>query len=181
MSDSEQLKSKYAPIVQQIIDNNSIYYRFEAPVRWEFFEDQHVANTAYTNNAGIKINILYVDFAYTVKKEPLQVEYFILHEIRHLFQKISVLSCTQQNAPMNPLTERWKVEFENYLPPQINTAEYYEQMIEFDAFAFSYSLMLFKYGPVPYIQPPQFYIENYPDVFKFAIDKYLQNFKEFVG
>lgn len=181
MSDLEQLKSKYEPIIQQIIDSNSIYYRFEAPVRWEFFEDQHVANTAYTNNAGIKINILSVDFAYTVKNEPLQVEYFVLHELRHHRQRLDVLSYTKQSILIDHQIERWISELENYNSPKKSLAEYYEQQMEFDAFAFSYSLMLFKYGPVPYIQPPQFYIENHPDEFKFAIDKYLQNFKEFVG
>lgn len=181
MSDLEQLKSKYEPIIQQIIDNNSIFFRFEAPVRWEFFEDQNIAITARVDNYALKINIRSIIFAYEVKNEPLQIEYFILHEIRHLYQRLAILSYKKQSTPINHQIERWKVEFENYLPPQINTAEYYKQMIEFDAFAFSYSVMLFKYGPVPYIQPPQFYIENYPDEFKFAIDKYLQNFKEFVG
>ena len=181
MSDLEQLKSKYEPIIQQIIDNNSIFFRFEAPVRWEFFEDPNMANHAYTNNFMIKVNIFFVDFAYTVKNEPLQIEYFILHEIRHLYQRLAILSYKKQSILIDHQIERWISELENYNSPKKSLAEYYEQQMEFDAFAFSYSVMLFKYGPVPYIQPPQFYIENYPDEFKFAIDKYLQNFKEFVG
>jgi len=32
---------------------------------------------------------------------------------------------------------------------------YYNQSIEFDAFAFSYAVMLYKYGKIDYINPPE--------------------------
>ena len=53
--------------------------------------------------------------------------------------------------------------------------EYYSQQIEFEAFTFSYAVMLYKYGQIEYIKLPE-YLESV-GIQKY-IDSWLNIFKE---
>lgn len=170
----EQIE-KYRSTIQNIIDSNKKFYGFENKVEWEFFEDNNKAIFAYVGE-GLKlyVNIKSVNFSYEIN-EPFQIEYFILHEVRHIYQKRLILlyKTDPMNCPAPQVAQRYDFEFCNYIKPD-NLEQYYSQQIEFDAYVFSYSVMLYKYGVINYIKLPKFLeslevkriVDSWIDIFK---------------
>ena len=154
------LENKFRPIIQKFIDDNKKFYGFENRINWGFFINEDVGLIA-TNNAKLelKVNIIAVDFAYK-NNQPLMIEYFILHEIRHIYQRYFASLLSSDNCPNIPLAIQYKTEFENYCNIYQNREIYYTQQIEFEAFAFSYSVIKYKYGNIEYIRYPAFYDEQ---------------------
>ncbi len=62
------------------------FYRFGKSINWQFFYNERVAIFGrYDNKMDVlSINICSVAFSFE-RNEPLHIEYFILHEIRHVF------------------------------------------------------------------------------------------------
>ena len=171
---TEQI-DKYRPIIQSIIDSNVKFYGFENKIEWEFFENENIAFVGIAKaDLKLYININSVIYAYKIG-EPLQIEYFILHEIRHIYQRRFVLMYQQDKIHcQNPeLAQRYDYEFCNYIKPD-KLEQYYSQQIEFEAFLFSYSVMLYKYGVISYIKLPNYleslgveqYINSWISIFK---------------
>ena len=98
------------------------------------------------------------------------MEFYILHEIRHLYQHI--YKCVSNS----PKAEQWAFEFSHYIKMYQSKQGYYSQSIEFDAFAFSYAIMLYKYGKIEYISSPSFYDNN--DLFSKAVNRWIEYFKQ---
>ena len=161
----EVLKTKYHPIIQKIIDGNKSFYQFENEVHWSFFHNDNVAVVAFCDSGfNIQVNIQAVVKAYEELNQPLMIEYFILHEIRHLFQRFCIQDIHHKDPPKLaiPQAKQWANEFSNYIRATDNVELYYSQSIEFDAFSFSYAVMRYKYGKVEYILPPKFLVESTP-------------------
>lgn len=174
MEEIKQLEQKYKPVIQKIIDDNKKFYGFEQTVEWDFFTNEKVAVFGMaSSDLKLHINIYSVDFAFT-RNEPLQIECFILHEIRHIYQRLSVLNCRQNNIE-DYLAMQWEKELSNYISMEQDVNAYFNQYLEFDAFCYSYAIMLYKYGKVPYIDYPEFYHSN--DEFDCMVTKWLEVFK----
>ena len=145
-------------------------------MEWEFFDNQ---DRAIVGKVGLDLklflNINSIIYAYEIN-EPLQIEYFILHEIRHIYQKRLILlyKTDRLHCPNPDLAQRYEYEFSHYIKPE-NLERYYSQQIEFEAFTFSYAVILYKYGPIDYIKLPE-YLENM-EIQKY-IDSWLNVFKE---
>ena len=173
---NEKQIEKYKHIIQNIIDSNVKFYGFENKVEWEFFDNP---NRAIIGKVGLDLklflNINSIIYAYEIN-EPLQIEYFILHEIRHIYQKRLILlyKVDRLHCPNPDMAQRYEYEFNHYIKPE-NLEGYYSQQIEFEAFTFSYAVMLYKYGPIDYIKLPV-YLENM-EIQKY-IDSWLNVFKE---
>lgn len=164
----DALEVEYAPIIIDILNSNKKYFGFSNEIKWEFFVDECVANVAKNTNYSLFINVLAVEHAYNIS-QPYIIELFVLHEIRHIYQKMSI-----DVGISSPLIEQWNYEFKNYIAPTPNNlSAYYDQSIEFDAFCFSYSLMQFKYGKIDYIDYPKHYIGKIEP----HINKWLEVFK----
>lgn len=59
------LKTKYHPVIQEIIDDNKPFYQFENEVHWNFFHDDNIAVIAACDSAyNIRVNIQAVVKAY---------------------------------------------------------------------------------------------------------------------
>ena len=144
----EGLYSKYTPIIQKLIDDNKKFYFFNSQIEWRFFTNEDKGLIATSENLELKVNIISVDSAYKMG-EPLMIEFFILHEIRHIWQKRCVNLLNTGSCPNVLLAERYK-----------SKEGYYNQQIEFEAFIFSYSVIRYKYGDVKYINYPSFYDEQ---------------------
>ena len=174
--DYKALEEKYKPIIQKIIDDNKKFYGFNDKIIWNFFVNDDIGLIA-TNNLKLelKINIVAVDFYYK-KNEPLTIDLFILHEIRHIYQRFYIQLLNTENYVNIELAKKYKYEFDNYCNIYQNREKYYLQQIEFEAFMFSYSVMKYKYGNVDYIHYPAFYDEQEIDVEK-HINQWLQIFK----
>lgn len=169
-----QQVEKYEQIVRDVIDSDVKFFGFDNKVEWEFFEDPSVEYAAKTDSSfKLYININSVKYAYEID-QPLQTELFILHEIRHIYQSRFLLSYkTGANCPNPELAQVYEWEFNHYVLPS-DKEGYYSQQTEFEAFAFSHAVMLYKYGEIHYLEPPSFlkslgiqrHIDKWLDIFR---------------
>ena len=82
----ERLQLQYSPIISDIMNSNVRFYRTNQTIRWGFGYNERVAIFAWCNRKTniVTVNIAAVDFALQ-QNEPLDIEYFLLHEIRHIY------------------------------------------------------------------------------------------------
>lgn len=176
----EELRIRYSPLITSIINDNVKYFRFRETIKWQFGFDERVAIVACCdrNTNILTINIGAVDFALRIN-EPLQIEYFLLHEIRHIYQHKEIADYTNDiSACNNPeLAKKWADEENNYVAA-INqdgkeNTDYFRQDLEFDAFAFAYAVMKYKYGDIPYISVPKAYGKEFFQV----VEDWIETFE----
>ena len=164
------LRSRYSSAISHIINQNARFYRTNQTIRWQFGFDERVAIFASCDRKTniITVNIAAVDFSIQ-QNEPLHIEYFLLHEIRHIFQHMEIEDYKKDPALcVNlALAEKWAKEEKNYVTAldardQENEG-YFRQDMELDAFAYSYAVMKYKYGTIPYLYIPRAYQNDYFD------------------
>ena len=171
MNNYDSLKDKYTPIIEKLLAENEKFYQFPGKTEWRFVQNKDRAIIAYCDKyLVININIVAIEYMEEVK-QPLILEYYILHEIRHKYQRM----CVRNNEPIPPVG-KWRYEFENYVNMNQSIDAYYSQSIEFDAFAFSYAVMLYKYGKIDYINPPERLKAD--KLFNFSVQKYFEHFRK---
>lgn len=160
----EYLQQNYAPVIKTIIDSNVRFYRTNQTIQWRFGYNERVAIFAWCDRKTniITVNIAAVDFSFQ-QNEPLHIEYFLLHEIRHIYQHLEIADYRKE--PMNcnnaELAKKWMEEEDNYVTAlnkegKENT-DYFLQDMEMDAFAYAYAVMKYKYGEVKYLYLPEVY------------------------
>ena len=167
----EFLQQRYSPIISKIINDNIRFYRMDKTIKWWFGFDERVAMFACCDRKTnvLTINIASVDFAFQ-QNEPLQIEYFLLHEIRHIFQHLEIND--YKNNPEKcinlKLAKRWADEGDHYVSALDKNgnknAQYFQQDLEFDAYAFAFAVMKYKYGEVPYLFKPKAYGHEFDEV-----------------
>lgn len=179
----QQLQNYYAPIITDIINSNTKFYWTDQTIRWRFGFDERVAIIAACNKKTnmITINIAAVDFAFRTKNEPLQIEYFLLHEIRHIYQHLEIEDYKTDPSKCNnaELAQKWYEEENKYVAALDSNGnenkEYFAQDLEMDAYAYAYAVITYKYGRVPYLYVPKAY-EN--DEFNQIVSEWHQAFVE---
>ena len=158
----------YAPVINQIINEDVRFCNLKEKVEWKFGFNERLAIFAWCdkNRNLLTINIASVNYAFEIG-EPLQVEYFLLHELRHIYQNIQIENYKKSpNSCFNPiLVEKWIKEKEDYktvLNEDKGKSEYFGQDIEYDAYVFAYAVMQYKYTQLPeYIKIPKAYGEEF--------------------
>ena len=117
----EKLYNEYdqilAPIIAKIINDNYKYCKISEKIKWGWNYDQNLSimATCDRNNNLIQINLFSVIKAYK-EKLLIIVEYFVVHEIRHIFQNIKIKehkACICNDINSN-LVEKWIYENEHY-------------------------------------------------------------------
>lgn len=160
----ELLQKQYSPIISDIINSDVEFYRTNQTIRWKFGYDERVAIFAWCNRKTniVTVNIAAVDFALQ-QNEPLDIEYFLLHEIRHIYQHLEIEDYRNDPTKCNnaELAKKWSEEEDNYVTAlnkegKENT-DYFLQDMEMDAFAYAYAVMKYKYGAVKYLYLPEIY------------------------
>lgn len=177
----ENLQRYYYPLISRIIDSNIRFYRTKQTIRWQFGYDERVAIFAACDRKTniITVNIAAVDFSFQ-QNEPLNIEYFLLHEIRHIYQHLEIEDYRFDPSKCNSidLAKKWSDEENNYVTAldknDNENAGYFAQDMERDAFAYAYAVMLYKYGKVPYLYIPKSY-EN--EEFYTIVDEWMNIFK----
>lgn len=177
----ENLQKCYSPIISNIINSNIKFYRTNQTIRWQFGFDERVAIFACCDRKTntVTVNIAAVDFSFQ-RKEPLHIEYFLLHEIRHIYQHLEIKEYKENPSKCNNqmLAEKWANEEANYIGAidknGFENKEYFKQDMEMDAFAYAYAVMKYKYGEVPYLYVPKAY-EN--DEFYGIVDEWIDTFE----
>ena len=177
MEELERLKIEFEPIIQDIINENAKFYQFTQEVKWQYIynEDHCVIAMCDKNPMTININIAAICFMRKVN-QPLILEFFILHEIRHLFQRLFISQyASEPEDPNYSKAIQWLIEFKHYTNMYADRNRYFYQSIEFDAYSFSYAVMLYKYGVVDYISAPKIYDAD--DVFQNVVEQWISYFK----
>ena len=155
MEEFELLSKEYSQIVADIINDNVRFYRFIEKIKWCFGYDE---NTAIIANCNRSTNIItlnlkaFMDLYFA--KDLLTIEYFLLHEIRHVFQHSSIKEYKdgKEISVGEDLIKTWIEESDNYTTACDENGnereEYFAQDLEMDAYAFSYAVMKYKYDDV---------------------------------
>ena len=160
----EHLQQQYSPIISDIINSDVRFYRTSQTIQWRFGYDESVSIFACCNRETnvVTLNIAAVDFSFR-QNEPLHIEYFLLHEIRHIYQHLEIEDYRKDPTKCNnaELAKKWSEEEDNYVTAlneegKENTG-YFSQDMEMDAYAYSYAVMKYKYGEVEYLYIPQAY------------------------
>lgn len=160
----ELLSKSYAPIVERLINSNVRYYRFKETIRWCFGYDEEMSIMASCNRKTnvITINLKAFMNAY-LSKDMMTIEYYLLHEIRHVFQHIVMKDFEEgKNIPIShDIVNKWIEEEKNYVKSIDENGKenpnYFFQDLEMDAYAFSYSVMKHKYKNVDILYVPPMY------------------------
>lgn len=172
----------YSPYISKVINSNVKFYRTNQTIKWKFGYDERVSIFAWCNKKTniITVNIAAVDFSFQ-KNEPLHIEYFLLHEIRHIYQHLEIEDYRADPSKCNneKLAKEWAEEESNYVTALNKdgneNAEYFAQDMELDAFAYSYAVMKFKYGEVEYLYIPKAYRN---EEFDKIVAKWQETFKD---
>lgn len=178
----EKMKQKYYPIINQILMQNRMFYQINYAIHWQFGFDEKIAIIASCDRKEkiIKVNIVSVDYAFKNNQE-LMIEYFLLHEIRHIyqFQEIEKYKKNPSECDNQFLAKKWLEESLKYKSAVDKNGnenkEYFFQDMELDAFAYAYAIMLYKYGKIDYINAPQKYINS---EFDSIVEEWIQVFKK---
>lgn len=163
----ECLQQQYSPIISDIINSNVRFYRTNQTIQWRFGYDERVAIFAWCDRKTniVTVNIAAVDFSFQ-QNEPLHIEYFLLHEIRHIYQHLEIADYQKDPTKCNnaELAKKWSEEENNYVTALNREGKenmgYFLQDMEMDAFAYSYAVMMYKYGEVKYLYVPKAYQNN---------------------
>lgn len=101
MEELETLRIEFEPIIKSIINDNAKFYQFTQEVKWQYIYNEDYALVAKCDsNLTININIAAISHMRKVN-QPLMLEYFILHEIRHLYQRLFILQYHLKPADSN--------------------------------------------------------------------------------
>lgn len=160
----EHLQQQYSTIISNIINSNVRFYRTSQTIQWRFGYDESVSIFACCNRGTnvVTVNIAAVDFSFQ-QNEPLHIEYFLLHEIRHIYQHLEIEDYRKDPTKCNnaELAKKWSEEEDSYVTALNEEGEentgYFSQDMEMDAYAYSYAVMKYKYGEVEYLYIPQTY------------------------
>ena len=154
----------YTPYIEKLINENNKFYRYDGKIRWCFGFDENASLMAVCNKKTnvITINLNSVMISYKVDNLR-QVEYYLLHEIRHTFQNAIINDYQNQiDIPLDKeIVEKWIYERENYVKSTDDEGnenrEYFFQDCEMDAYAFSLAVMKYKYNDISNLYIPKVY------------------------
>ena len=84
------LSTSYAPIIKNIIEKDVKFFMFKQTIQWAFnFCEESSVIAAVGKDNIIEINLFSVMHHY-FDRDLYTVEYFLLHEIRHIFQHLII-------------------------------------------------------------------------------------------
>lgn len=168
----------FSPMIKKIIDSNVKFYGFKETVRWCFVENKDISIFATCGNDNIiYVNLLAVIDSYSIG-DIRQIEYFLLHEIRHIFQNIMINDFLSGKMTVvgSELVRIWINEKEKYQRAVDDSGNenpnYFKQDLEMDAYAFSLAVMKYKYGDVSNLFIPSSYGSEFNDI----VNKWIELF-----
>lgn len=177
----DKLSNLYSPLITKIINSNALFYGFNEKIRWCFTYKKKISIMAETDRKTniISFNVNAINYSH-LTGHVMDIEYYALHEIRHIFQHIVVKDYEEgKDIPIpKEIAERWIKEQNNYVPSLDENGnenkEYFLQDIEMDAFAFSYAVMKYKYKNIDYLYVPPLYGKEFEEM----VDEWVSCFTE---
>lgn len=173
------LSKTYSPYITKILSDNSKYFQFNETVRWAFnFGQESAVVGAVGKDNVLKVNI-YSVIGFVANNDLISLEYFLLHEIRHIYQNLIIEEYNNKNEiPIDEkLVKKWIFENDNYIKAMDENGNenigYFLQDIEMDAYAFAFALMKFKYGSrTNGLYVPPVYGEEFKSIVKEWVDEF---------
>lgn len=175
MENEDFLKGKYRENIQHIIDKNKRFYGNIGDIKWDYYSKDNKYEYAYNKNKKVYINIVAVHNAVKTNN-TMYIEYFIIHEIRHIYQYycIDLYNRDFSKCPNSNHAKMWKDNYDNYKNYD-NQEEYYNQIVEFDAFVFAMAVIQYVYREKNYVVPPKYYVNN--ENYYLAVNCLIYQFK----
>ena len=179
----DALSKQYFALIEKIIAENIKYTNIDRTIQWCFVAHTSPEITATVNR---KTNLLSVNIAFIDKEfkenRIYVIEYFLLHEMRHISQHIEIEKYKTGDNTISPLfIKRWINEGENYeraLDEQgRENPNYPKQDNELDAYAFAYAVMHYKYQGMydSLLYIPKIYNNELKENFYSAVNDFLEN------
>lgn len=141
----EALMGRYSPLIKWIIESNKIYTNIDRPIRWVCSWDDDISITGGVDRKTnvLSVNLVFVNEAYK-NNRVYEIEYFLLHEMRHVYQRLQIEYSDTGDATVDEhYIKLWKEEGENYIKALDENGnevpDYFKQDCELDAYAFSYT------------------------------------------
>ena len=182
----EFLSNSYSTLIEELINANSIYTNIDETIKWTFAWDENPAITGAVNRETniMSINVVFVDRAYKDNR-IFDIEYFLLHEMRHIYQHIQIERYSVNKNTIDPVfILKWIEEGKNYIKALDENGNenpnYFKQDCEFDAYAFSYAVMSHKYSRKfnSLLFVPSVYENEFKKEFKEVVNDFLNSFKK---
>lgn len=161
----------FTPVIKKIIEGNVRFYRYRETIKWTFDYDEDASIMATCNRKTnvITVNLKSVIISYNLD-DLKNVEYYLLHEIRHVFQH-SIIKDYKDGLDIpidDEIVKKWINEGNNYIKPHDENGnenpKYFLQDSEMDAYAFSYSVMKYKYKNTSNLYVPPVYGNDFYDI-----------------
>ena len=177
----DEWSGKLTPIITKMFNDNREFFCFSETVKWAYGYDDDTSIMATCNRNTNVISFNLCALIHSWKNGDMKtVEYFLLHETRHVFQRLIVAD--YKNGLEIPISEeivkKWIFEGEHYVK-SLNeegeeNKEYFEQDSEMDAYAFSLAVMKYKYKNVEGLYVPPCYDKEFYKI----VEEFIQSFGE---
>lgn len=180
----EILSKSYGQIISDIINKDVGFFMFHQTIKWAFnYGEESSVIAAVVKDNIVHINLFSV-MSHYMAGDLYTVEYFLLHEIRHIFQHLIIEDYKNgKEVPFSSeLVEQWMFEDnkENYIPALDKDGNendgYFKQDIEIDAYAFSLAVMKYKYDEekINHLYVPTQFGDNFWNI----VNDWIKYFKE---
>lgn len=180
----DELTKKYASSIKELIDSNVVFTNIDTTIKYTFSWNDNITITASVDRKTnvMSINIAFVDRAYKDNR-VFEIEYFLLHEMRHIYQHIQIAKYYRGEHSVDSLyIKRWIKEGKNYIKSidkngKLNI-DYFKQDSELDAYAFSYAAMKYKYNSKydSELYVPPIYKEELKEEFEMIVNDFMNFF-----
>lgn len=152
-------------MIKSIINDDVDFYRLGKKIRWDIGDNNDVRIFACYRRKEDLILVNYSAIEYAIANNTvLDIEYFLMHEIRHMFQQEEI-DDYENGRPIvieEDIVKLWIKENDNYHTADTDKdgalRDYFSQDSEIDAYAYSYAIMEYKYGleRIKYLYTPEF-------------------------
>ena len=182
----EKYDSILSPLITNTINCNMKYYGFNETIRWKYSYNKDLSIMATSNRKTNIIELNILSLLQALKENDfLTIEYYLLHEIRHLFQHL-IIDDYKNNREVEidiEIIKKWIFEDEHYITVidennNVNP-DYFKQDSEMDSYAFSLAVMKYKYGNIDnklYI--PEYYKSEYKEEFYSIVNDWINYFNK---
>lgn len=186
MFSKEQIKlisNKYDDVVNKIIGSNLDFYGFHKTIKWCFRDYDQISIVATCDKKTDVISINAKAFLKSLNEDNLlTVEYYLLHEIRHIFQHLLIKDYERHEEVFleEEIIKKWIFENKHYVKSLDENgkenSEYFLQDSEMDAYAFSLAVMRYKYPQekIEHLYVPPIYGAEFYRI----VDDWIKMFQE---
>ena len=170
-------------IIESIFKDNYQYYSlfYDENIKWKYYEDLNIGLIATVSSRKGHVLSINLNSLLDASKDGdyKGIEYFILHEIRHIYQNEQIKRYQNKLETIEPeyKIKNWiyekKKRLKRFKEDGSNNIEFYLLDKEIDAYAFAYAVMKYKYDnafdpfiPEVYKRPFLVHVKRWLDLFK---------------